>query len=49
MELKKAMGNHRNEQTVQYFYRERLCKRLVICLDDQVEKNRELAIEIIQS
>ena len=34
---------------LEYFYRERLCKRLVICLEDQVEKNRELSIEIISS
>jgi len=32
---------------LEFFYRERLCKRLVICLEDQVEKNRELSIEII--
>lgn len=34
---------------LEYFYRERLCKRLVLCLEDQVEKNREISIEIIQS
>ena len=34
-------------KVLEYFYRERLCKRLVICLEDQVEKNRELSIEIL--
>ena len=33
---------------MEFFYRERLAKRLVITLEDQIEKNRELAIEIIQ-
>jgi len=32
---------------VEFFYRERLGKRLVLILEDQIEKNRELAIEII--
>jgi hypothetical protein len=38
----------KSQKVLEYFYRERLCKRLVICLEDQVEKNRELSIEIIQ-
>ena len=46
-EFKKAMDNTKNKKVIEYFYRERLCKRLVICLEDQVEKNREIAIEII--
>jgi hypothetical protein len=29
-----------------YYYREKLARRLVIALDDQIEKNRELSIEI---
>ena len=29
-----------------YFYREKLARRLVIALEDQIEKNRELSIEI---
>jgi len=33
---------------VEFFYRERLAKRLVLILEDQIEKNRELAIDIIQ-
>ena len=28
------------------FFKDKLCKRLVLCLDDQVEKNREWTIEI---
>jgi hypothetical protein len=41
--------NTKNEKVLEYFYRERLCKRLVICLEDQVEKNREISIEIIMA
>ena len=29
------------------FYKEKLCRRLILCLEDQVEKNRELSIEIL--
>jgi len=47
MEFRKACTNTKNTKIIEYFYRERLCKRLVICLDDQVEKNREISIEII--
>lgn len=46
-EFKKAVNNTKNDKILIYFYRERLCKRLVLCLEDQVEKNRELSIEII--
>jgi len=34
---------------LEHFYRERLCKRLVLTLEDQVEKNREIAIGIIST
>ncbi len=34
---------------LEHFYRERLCKRLVLTLEDQVEKNREIAIEILST
>ena len=46
-EFKKAVDNAKDKKIIEYFYRERLCKRLVICLEDQVEKNREISIEII--
>ena len=46
-EFKKAVNNTKDDKILIYFYRERLCKRLVLCLEDQVEKNRELTIEII--
>jgi len=31
---------------IQFFYREKLARRLVIALEDQIEKNRETSIEI---
>jgi len=47
IEFKKTCTNTKNLEILEYFYRNRLCKRVVLCLEDQVEKNRELAIEII--
>jgi len=46
-EFKKTCGTPKNMEILEFFYRARLCKRLVLCLEDQVEKNRELAIEIM--
>ena len=46
-EFKKTCGTPKNMEILEFFYRGRLCKRLVLCLEDQVEKNRELAIEIM--
>jgi hypothetical protein len=46
-EFKKAVSNTKNDKIIEYFYRERLCKRLVLSLEDSVEKHRELAIEIL--
>ena len=46
-ELKKSLTKEKSDKIVAYFYRERLIKRLVLCLGDAVEKNREFAIEII--
>jgi hypothetical protein len=37
----------KDDKIVAYFYKEKLAKRLVLILEDQIEKNRELAIEII--
>lgn len=34
-------------ETLDFFYREKLVRRLVISLEDQIEKNRELTIEIL--
>jgi hypothetical protein len=36
----------KSDDIVCYFYREKLARRLVIALEDQIEKNRELSIEI---
>jgi len=41
------MTQGKNKSILEFFYREKLCKRLVICLEDQVEKNREISIEIL--
>jgi len=46
--LRKSLNEEKDSKVVEYFYRERLAKRLVITLEDQIEKNRELAIDIIQ-
>jgi hypothetical protein len=46
VEFNKAASQEKNEQVLAYFFREKLARRLVIGLEDQIEKNRELAIEI---
>lgn len=46
VEFNKVIDKERNEKVIEFFYRERLARRLVIALEDQIEKNRELAIEI---
>ena len=35
------------DETLDFFYREKLVRRLVISLEDQIEKNREITIEIL--
>ena len=35
------------DETIDFYYREKLVRRLVISLEDQIEKNRELTIEIL--
>lgn len=47
MEFKKAYEGNRDKPILDLFYKEKLCKRLVMCLDDQVEKNREITVEIL--
>jgi hypothetical protein len=49
MEFKKAYDSNRDKPVLDLFYKEKLCKRLVLCLDDQVEKNREITIEIFST
>ena len=46
--IKKSLNGEKDDKIVEFFYRERLAKRLVITLEDQIEKNREHAIEIIK-
>jgi len=46
-EFKKALPALKDDKVLEHFYREKLCKRLVLCLEDPVEKNREISIEII--
>ena len=36
----------KSDDILSYFYREKLARRLVIALEDQIEKNREITIEI---
>ena len=47
VEFNKALDREKSDQIVELFFRERLARRLVIGLEDQIEKNRELAIEIL--
>jgi hypothetical protein len=49
MELRKSVQKNADPKVLEYFYRQRLCKRTVLCLEDQVEKNREMAIEIMST
>jgi len=46
VEFNKIIEREKNEKVIEFFYRERLARRLVIAPEDQIEKNRELAIEI---
>ena len=39
-------GNLKTE-TIDFFYREKMVRRMVISLEDQIEKNREITIEIL--
>lgn len=45
-EFKKAMANEKSDGIVNLYYRDKLARRLVIGLEDAIEKHREMAIEI---
>jgi len=47
--LRKAMNEEKDLAIAEFFYREKLVKRLVVVLEDQIEKNREIAIDILHS
>lgn len=47
VEFNKVMDREKDDVVIEYYYREKLARRLVIALDDQIEKNRELSIQII--
>jgi hypothetical protein len=42
------LNEEKDLKIAEFFYRERLAKRLVLAIEDQIEKNREIAIDIIQ-
>jgi len=41
------MDSSVSDEFLDFFYREKLVRRLVLTLEDQIEKNREFAIEIM--
>jgi len=41
------MDREKDTQIIDCFYRDKLVRRTIICLDDQIEKNREVAIDIM--
>ena len=45
--IRKSLNDEKDNKIAEFFYRERLAKRLVLTLEDQIEKNREISIEII--
>jgi len=48
VEFNKVIGSTAfTDQLIEFYYREKLVRRLIMTLEDQIEKNRELAIEII--
>ena len=49
MEFKKVANNEKSEAILNLYYRDKLARRLVISLDDQIEKHREMTIEIIST
>ena len=49
LEFRKSVNANKDPKVLEFFYRQRLCKRTVLTLEDQVEKNREVAIEIMMT
>mmetsp|Transcript_10853 Transcript_10853/g.14621 ORF Transcript_10853/g.14621 Transcript_10853/m.14621 type:complete len:86 (+) Transcript_10853:21-278(+) len=48
IEFNKVIGSSAvTDQLIEFYYREKLVRRLIMTLEDQIEKNRELAIEIM--
>eukprot|EP00347_Sterkiella_histriomuscorum_P014258 403361569 len=47
--VRRSLNEEKDQRIVEFFYREKLAKRLIIVLEDQTEKNRELSIDIIQN
>ena len=48
IEFNKVIGSSTvTDQLIEFYYREKLVRRLIMTLEDQIEKNRELAIEIM--
>lgn len=48
VEFNKAIDSRAvSDQLMEFYYREKLVRRLIMTLEDQIEKNRELAIEIM--
>jgi hypothetical protein len=49
MEFKKVANNEKSVTILNLYYRDKLARRLVISLDDQIEKHREMTIEILST
>lgn len=47
MEFNRVAEKEPSDKILAQYYRDKLVRRLVIGLDDQIEKNRELCIEIL--
>ena len=37
------------DELIEFYYREKLVRRLILTLEDQIEKHREMTIEIIST
>jgi len=47
VEFNKVIDGKTSDPIIEFFFREKLVRRLVLALEDQIEKNRELSIEIM--
>jgi len=47
VEFNKVIDGKTSDPIIEFFFREKLVRRLVLGLEDQIEKNRELSIEIM--